>query len=144
MKIAEAAPALPLWRGPLDADVFGEARAAAPGWDVHYLEQEWRNWLSENDITPVRPERHYLFCASWFEKRGRLRVGNNRIGKVCKFGSLGLHLDFCCFIRDGFLKDRRPILLCLNRGSSAAVLGDHIFQSPCRCREPMIKGMLEQ
>lgn len=60
------------WKGRLDADVFGDARNAAPGWDIHYLEQEWRSWLGENEIVPKHPERHFVkFCQSWFEKRGR-------------------------------------------------------------------------
>lgn len=60
------------WTGRLDSDVFGDARNAAPGWDIHYLEQEWRSWLGENEIVPKHPERHFVkFCQSWFEKRGR-------------------------------------------------------------------------
>lgn len=68
---AALAPVEP-WTGRLDADVFGDARNAAPGWDIHYLEQEWRCWLGENEIVPKHPERHFVkFCQSWFEKRGR-------------------------------------------------------------------------
>ncbi|MDR5655097.1 replication initiator protein A [Ruixingdingia sedimenti] len=68
---AALAPVEP-WTGRLDSDVFGDARNAAPGWDVHYLEQEWRSWLGENEIVPKHPERHFVkFCQSWFEKRGR-------------------------------------------------------------------------
>lgn len=60
------------WAGYIDADIYGDARNIAPGWDIHYLEQEWRNWLGENEIVPKNPERHFLkFCQSWFEKRGR-------------------------------------------------------------------------
>ena len=44
----------------------------APGWDAHYLEREWREWLGENEIAPKHPERHLVkFCQTWFEKRGR-------------------------------------------------------------------------
>lgn len=60
------------WTGYLDADIYGDARNVAPGWDVHYLEQEWRGWLGDNEIVPKNPERHFVkFCQSWFEKRGR-------------------------------------------------------------------------
>ncbi len=60
------------WSGQHDLDIFGDARNAAPGWDVHYLEKEWRTWLGENEIAPRNPERHFIkFCQSWFEKRGR-------------------------------------------------------------------------
>ncbi|SNB79801.1 Plasmid replication initiator protein [Arboricoccus pini] len=65
------APAEP-WTGRLDSDIYGDARNVAPGWDVHYLEREWRNWLGENEIVPKAPERHFVkFCQSWFEKRGK-------------------------------------------------------------------------
>lgn len=72
MKAALAAPAAEPWTGALDGDIYGDARNVAPGWDVHYLEREWRNWLGENEIAPKHAERHFLkFCQSWFEKRGR-------------------------------------------------------------------------
>jgi len=65
MKIASAAPSAVPWSGRLDGDAHIEARAAAPGWDVYVLEQEWRSWLAG-------PEKHFLkFCASWYAKRGR-------------------------------------------------------------------------
>lgn len=69
----KAGPALiEPWAGQLDADVFDDARNAAPGWDIHYLEQEWRSWLGDNEILPKHAERHFVkFCQSWFEKRGR-------------------------------------------------------------------------
>jgi hypothetical protein len=61
-----------LWSGQLDSDVYGDARNVAPGWDVHYLEREWRTWLGDNEIDPKNPERHFVkFCQSWFERRGR-------------------------------------------------------------------------
>lgn len=72
MKGAALAVTLEPWGGPLDTDIHGDARNVAPGWDVYYLEQEWRNWLGENEIVPKNPARHFLkFCQSWFEKRGR-------------------------------------------------------------------------
>ncbi|MCD1645481.1 replication initiator protein A [Aurantimonas coralicida] len=59
------------WLGRLEPDAYHDARPFAPGWDIHYLEQEWRDWLGENDIIPKNPERHFIkFCKSWFEKRG--------------------------------------------------------------------------
>jgi plasmid replication initiation protein len=60
------------WSGRLDPDVYGDARNVAPGWDVRHLEQEWRDWLGENEIAPKNPERHFVkFCQSWSERRGR-------------------------------------------------------------------------
>lgn len=67
-----AAPAADPWTGRLDGDIYGDARNVAPGWDVHYLENEWRVWLGDNEIVPKNPERHFVkFCQSWFEKRGK-------------------------------------------------------------------------
>ncbi len=60
------------WSGRLDPDALEEARNSAPGWDIHYVEQQWRNWLGENEIEPKNPGRHFVkFCQTWFEKRGR-------------------------------------------------------------------------
>lgn len=54
---------------PLKADTFAEARTAAPGWDVYYLETEWRSWMSE---PPRDADAAFIgFCRKWFEKRGR-------------------------------------------------------------------------
>ncbi len=56
---------------PLPGDVYGEARGEAPGWDVHYLEREWRRWCAKEEIAPKRPDAHFLkFCRSWYERRG--------------------------------------------------------------------------
>jgi plasmid replication initiation protein len=60
------------WQGRLDPDVMHDARGHAPGWDIHHLEREWRNWLGEKKITPRHPARNFIkFCDSWFAKRGR-------------------------------------------------------------------------
>ena len=60
------------WAGHLDPEVYNDAREGAPGWDVYYLEREWREWLGENEIEPKHPERHFAkFCQSWYAKRGR-------------------------------------------------------------------------
>lgn len=57
----------------LAGDVYEKARAAAPGWDVHYLEQTWRNWMADGGLdAPRDPDKAFVgFCAKWFEKRGR-------------------------------------------------------------------------
>jgi plasmid replication initiation protein len=53
----------------LKPDTYEDARKAAPGWDVHYLEQEWRDWMKE---TPKNADRAFVgFCRKWFERRGR-------------------------------------------------------------------------
>lgn len=69
----EPATALPAsWEGGLDPEAYGDAREAAPGWDVHHLEREWRRWLGENEIAPRQPERHFVkFCRSWHQNHGK-------------------------------------------------------------------------
>lgn len=53
----------------LDPEVYEPARDAAPGWDVRFIEQEWRVWATEK---PKNPEMAFLgFCRKWFERRGR-------------------------------------------------------------------------
>ncbi|SEK11599.1 Replication initiator protein A [Marinovum algicola] len=57
----------------LSTSAYERARVAAPGWDVHYLEQAWRNWMADGVLdAPGDPDKAFLgFCAKWFEKRGR-------------------------------------------------------------------------
>ena len=58
----------------LSPDTYDGARRAAPGWDVYYLEQEWRSWMSDGGLdAPKDPDRAFLgFCRKWVEKRGGL------------------------------------------------------------------------
>lgn len=54
---------------PLKPDSYERGRQAAPGWDVHYLEREWRDWIIE---PPRDADAAFVgFCRKWFEKRGR-------------------------------------------------------------------------
>lgn len=57
----------------LDPETLERARNLAPGWDVHYLEREWRGWMADGGLdAPRDPDRAFLgFCRKWFEKRGR-------------------------------------------------------------------------
>ena len=51
----------------LDPDTYALARRAAPGWDVHHLESEWRSWVTDKGIPVKDANRHSLsFC----RKRG--------------------------------------------------------------------------
>ncbi len=53
----------------LKGDTMQEARGVAPGWDVYFLEQEWRSWIKE---PPKFPDKAFLgFCRQWFAKKGR-------------------------------------------------------------------------
>ena len=52
----------------LDPDIYEMAREVAPGWDLRYIEQEWRMWVKEK---PKNPEIAFLgFCRKWYERRG--------------------------------------------------------------------------
>ena len=53
----------------LSPETYEKAREAAPTWDVHFLEQEWRMWMSE---PPRHPDGAFLgFCRKWYERKGR-------------------------------------------------------------------------
>lgn len=53
----------------LSPSAYEKGRAAAPGWDVYFLEQEWRNWMSE---PPRDVDAAFVgFCRKWYERRGR-------------------------------------------------------------------------
>jgi len=55
----------------LAAEDYEDARNEAPGWDIYYLEDEWRLWLAENDIEPRNPGRNFVkFSGSWFKNHG--------------------------------------------------------------------------
>jgi hypothetical protein len=57
----------------IDPESYHDARTVAVGWDVHFLEQEWRNWMADYDIEPPRDAGKAFigFCRKWVEKRGR-------------------------------------------------------------------------
>lgn len=50
------------------AEAYHDARTVAPGWDVYYLEREWREWITE---PPRDLDAAFVgFCRKWFERRG--------------------------------------------------------------------------
>ncbi|APZ93421.1 replication initiator protein A [Fuerstiella marisgermanici] len=52
----------------ISEDGYEAARAAAPGWDIYHLEQEWRAWITD---PPHSADAAFAgFSAMWFEKRG--------------------------------------------------------------------------
>lgn len=71
MRPKEAAsftPTLPGLFIQLDGSTYDQAREHAPGWDVHGLESEWRDWIAKKGITPQRADAHFLaFC----KRRGK-------------------------------------------------------------------------
>ncbi len=57
--------------GSLDTDAYNAAKVVAPGWDVYYLEREWRDWITEQ---PRDPEAAFIgFCRKLYERRGQPR-----------------------------------------------------------------------
>lgn len=55
----------------LKLETFTKAKAAAPGWDVYYLEQEWRGWIAKKE-PPKRPDAAFVaFCRKRFERQGQ-------------------------------------------------------------------------
>lgn len=54
--------------GGLNSETYHDARTVAPGWDVYYLEREWREWITE---APRDADAAFIgFCRKWFERRG--------------------------------------------------------------------------
>lgn len=54
---------------PLKSDTYQKARTAAPGWDVHLLEEEWRTWATE---APKSPDAAFLgFCKKRHSEKGK-------------------------------------------------------------------------
>lgn len=52
--------AAPVYIPSLDPETYAHARRAAPGWDVHMLEQQWRSWAVES---PKNADAAFLgFC----------------------------------------------------------------------------------
>ena len=53
----------------LTAKTYALARQEAPEWDVYYLEEQWRMWITE---PPRNADKAFLgFCRKWLERRGR-------------------------------------------------------------------------
>lgn len=55
----------------LSTETYEKAKKVAPGWDVYFLEQEWREWIAGKE-TPKNPEAAFIgFCKQRFQKKGR-------------------------------------------------------------------------
>jgi len=53
-----------------DPETFNDARIVAPGYDIYYLEQEWRNWWVDSGRPPLtHPDKAFIgFCKRRHEK----------------------------------------------------------------------------
>lgn len=68
-KTGPSTPTLPGLFLRLKTESYDRARELAPGWDVYFLEAEWREWLAKKDIAPKSPDAHFrAFC----KRRGPL------------------------------------------------------------------------
>jgi plasmid replication initiation protein len=48
----------------LSAESYTLGRQKAPGWDIHAVEADWRDWMAKKKIIPRNPNAHFLaFCA---------------------------------------------------------------------------------
>jgi len=59
----------------LDPETLHDAKTLAQGWDVYFLEQEWRNWMADGGMdAPRNPDKAFLgFVRKWVERRGSAR-----------------------------------------------------------------------
>jgi len=57
----------------LEPGTYAVARDLAPGWDIYYLEREWRAWMADGGLdAPRNPDKAFLgFCRKWAEREGR-------------------------------------------------------------------------
>jgi plasmid replication initiation protein len=47
----------------LKPETYEKAKVAAPGWDIHALEQQWRDWIAKKKEPPKRPDSAFMaFC----------------------------------------------------------------------------------
>jgi plasmid replication initiation protein len=47
----------------LKPETYEKAKLAAPGWDIHALEQQWREWIAKKKEPPKRPDTAFIaFC----------------------------------------------------------------------------------
>jgi len=74
LRVAPRAVLIEPGEGPsLSAECLDQARALAPGWDVHALEAEWKSWWASTGRPRLRaPEKAYL---GWV--RVRVRQGSS-------------------------------------------------------------------
>ena len=55
----------------LDPEAYHDARLVAPGYDIHYLEQEWRDWWVESGMPELGfPRKAFVaFCKSRYQRK---------------------------------------------------------------------------
>jgi hypothetical protein len=55
----------------LDPEAYHDARLVAPGYDVHYLEQEWRDlWVESGMPELIFPQKAFVaFCKKRYQMK---------------------------------------------------------------------------
>jgi predicted transcriptional regulator len=67
-KVDFVPPILPSARAPLSGKAYEEARRRFPGYDVYFVEQEWRDWSADKEA-PQHPDKAFLaFFATYAER----------------------------------------------------------------------------
>ena len=62
-KVSACRAASTRWPRPATWRTPGCRAPRLPGWDVYFLEAEWREWIAIKRIVPQQPDRHLLaFC----------------------------------------------------------------------------------
>jgi hypothetical protein len=65
--ISKADESSAIW---LSTETFEKAKKVAPGLDVYYLEQEWREWVAGKE-RPKNPDAAFIgFCKQKYQKQG--------------------------------------------------------------------------
>ena len=56
----------------LKTETFEKAGQAAPGFDIYYLEQEWREWIAKTGEQPKNPDAAFIgFCKKKYQQGNR-------------------------------------------------------------------------
>lgn len=62
--------------GMLQFETYSEVKNVIGGWAVERVEEEWRKWVYDHDMTQhiKNPDAHFLsFATTWYKKRGEPR-----------------------------------------------------------------------
>lgn len=56
----------------LKPETYLDAKTCAPTWDIYYLEERWRGWMTDGGAErPKNPDAAFLgFCRKWYERNG--------------------------------------------------------------------------
>jgi len=62
----------------LAPETFEKARRAAPGWDIYYLESEWRKWIAGKE-KPKNPDATFIaFCRKKYKRERKPSRNSSR------------------------------------------------------------------